>query len=81
MNVRSESSAETHMSTMDAKNLEMSPSHSNVLEVKRCVTIGFYPSWVSNTIMVGLQTRKNYSKLWGELRSFPFSNLSNCANG
>ena len=57
---------------MNAKNLGMTLSHSAALEVKRCVTIGIYPSWVSNTINYAGratrgQTRKNYSKRWEKL--------------
>ena len=71
---------------MNAKNLEMTLSRSAALEVKRCVTFGIYPSWVSNAINYGGratrgQTRKNYSKRWEKIGSFPFSNLSNCTNG
>ena len=57
---------------MNAENLGMTLSHSAALEVRRCVTIGIYPSWVSNAINYGGrvtrgQTRKitvNGGKNW-----------------
>ena len=57
---------------MNAENLGMTLSHSAALEVKRCVTIGIYPSWVSNAMNYGGratrgQTRKNYCKRWEKL--------------